>query len=209
MDLSATDLGELPQLPETLQHLDISFNTRLGIEHSRLPVLPQALRVLLAVQCALSDECFPGVLPPHLRELDLSVNGIRDLGCLGTLPPSLEVLRVAGNFELSAPLPKMPEGLRVLKLRSTPVSDLASAEFANCASLQDLDAVGCRIPDLGPLPLSLRTLMFKGCESLLRGLDLRCYASLQKLVVHSGPGQLMSDVVDHLPSSLKVSVVCL
>lgn len=103
LNLGYGDMDRLPELPPQLEDLILT-----SLPLTTLPALPGSLRSLKLGQCKISS------LPelPALRELELQWNPVR---AVGSLPATLEHLRLDRTAWDGAPLPPLPR-LRYLDL---------------------------------------------------------------------------------------------
>ena len=89
LDLTSNELAELPALPQTLLHLNISRNW-----FAKLPAFPSSLKTLRATHNLLRNSGI-GALPVSLNDVDLrfnqNLNKLTHLTALQTLYPTMSI----------------------------------------------------------------------------------------------------------------------
>jgi hypothetical protein len=134
-------LNALPDMPNTVQHLDISFSWNITGNMN----LPDSLKVF---KCVSSSRTTLPTLPLYLEELDCYNNQITQLP---VLPATLKVLNCGVNGYLALP-PVLPAGLTLLDCSSNHLTTLPALPM----EISELNVAGNQLTALPPLPYALK-----------------------------------------------------
>lgn len=143
--LNMNKISILPNLPQSLNELDVSFNEDL----TSLPQLPVSLKKLDIQHTAVGE--LPSNLPPQLEYLRCSRIPLK---ILPNLPISLVDLYI--DETLITTLPQLPPELKYLNCSHTPIKILPNLP----GSLRDLYINETEITSLSQLPDQLNSLCY-------------------------------------------------